>query len=306
MAFFIENQHITYRELLLLSTAFLYNYGIESPQLNAQKLLQNCFRINKLQLINISETIVDNPIALACFVECINKRATNYPLQYIIGKQFFYNIELIINKNTLIPRPETEQLVDIITKHFIYTSTIDKPIKAVDICSGSGCIGLALAKFFNDSTNYNNNLNTFLGIDICNNAISVANQNKDNLKLNNISFINISLEEFIEQSRSSNKQKYNLITFNPPYISLSDYNKLDKSLYFEPRIALTDNNDGLTFFRIIADNLEHLLEKNGFLYLECAINQARIISEMFYRNGYITEIKTDFAGIERYLIVTYK
>lgn len=206
----------------------------------------------------------------------INK---GYPLQYAIGKWNFYGLDLLVDKRALIPRYETEILVDII----INDNSNNK--KILDIGTGSGAISLALSNNLKDSK--------IIGVDISKNAIDLANKNKIKLNINNV--------EFKESDIFSNiEEKFDIIVSNPPYINKKDFEKLDKKLYYEPQNALYGGEDGLYFYKKIIKNAKNFLNKNGKIYLEIGYDQKDYISNLLEEYGY-KQIKSykDFNDFDR-------
>lgn len=202
-----------------------------------------------------------------------------YPLQYAIGKWNFYGLDLLVDKRALIPRYETEILVDLI----INDNSNNK--KILDIGTGSGAISLALSKNLKDSK--------IIGVDISKNAIDLANENKIKLNINNV--------EFKESDIFSNiDDKFDIIVSNPPYINKEDFEKLDKKLYYEPQNALYGGEDGLYFYKKIIKNAKNFLNKNGKIYLEIGYNQKDSISNLLEEYGY-KQIKSykDFNDFDR-------
>ncbi|WP_195216924.1 peptide chain release factor N(5)-glutamine methyltransferase [Anaerococcus vaginalis] len=202
-----------------------------------------------------------------------------YPLQYAIGKWNFYGLDLLVDKRALIPRYETEILVDLI----INDNSNNK--KILDIGTGSGAISLALSKNLKDSK--------IIGVDISKNAIDLANENKIKLNINNV--------EFKESDIFSNiDEKFDIIVSNPPYINKEDFEKLDNKLYYEPQNALYGGEDGLYFYKKIIKNAKNFLNKNGKIYLEIGYNQKDSISDLLEEYGY-KQIKSykDFNDFDR-------
>ncbi|MFR6221882.1 MAG: peptide chain release factor N(5)-glutamine methyltransferase [Anaerococcus sp.] len=188
-----------------------------------------------------------------------------YPLQYAIGKWNFYGLDLLVDKRALIPRYETEILVDLI----INDNSNNK--KILDIGTGSGAISLALSKNLKDSK--------IIGVDISKKAIDLANENKIKLNINNV--------EFKESDIFSNiDEKFDIIVSNPPYINKEDFEKLDNKLYYEPQNALYGGEDGLYFYKKIIKNAKNFLNKNGKIYLEIGYDQKDSISNLLEEYGY--------------------
>lgn len=211
----------------------------------------------------------------------IEKIDKGYPLQYAIGKWNFYGLDLIVDKRALIPRFETEILVDLILKDKV------KKDKILDIGCGSGAISLALGDNLKKSQ--------IIGSDISKKAIELSNINKDRLSIENVDFIQSDLFSNI-------KEKFDLIVSNPPYINKKDYENLDKKLYYEPQNALYGGKDGLYFYKEIIKNSKKFLNKNGKIYLEIGYDQKdeliRILKDEGYKN-----IKTfkDYNNFDRIL-----
>ena len=217
------------------------------------------------------------------FLKIVEKRKQNYPLQYIFGKWEFYGLELFVDESALIPRFETEILVDEILK-------LDcKKDKILDIGCGSGAISLALADNLKKSYVY--------GIDINKEAIKLSNKNKEKLNLKNVDFFESDIFSNIKE------KNFDIIVSNPPYIDEIDMKTLEKELSFEPKNALYGGKDGLFFYKkIISGSLDYL-SANGVLAFEIGYNQMKIISNLLIENGFeILLQKKDFAGFDRIII----
>lgn len=216
------------------------------------------------------------------YVQVINKRLTGLPVQYITGVQNFMGYDFSVNENVLIPRYDTEALVAWILED--NKSDINK--KVLDICTGSGCILLSILL---ERPEY---IGT--GLDISDRALKVAITNKNNLGVKNASFIQSDMFENVQD-------KYDIIVSNPPYIQTSVIETLDVEVKNkEPRLALDGGEDGLDFYRIIAENSKDYLNENGLLYLEIGYDQGQSVKQLLLDNGFINvEVKKDFAGLDR-------
>ena len=218
------------------------------------------------------------------FVRDIVKRLENYePFQYILGETFFYNLPILCNPSALIPRPETEELVD-----WIRESNIN-PNSLVDIGTGTGCIALALKNLFP---------NAFVEAwDISDDALTLARKNAVNLKLE-VEFKNknVLLNTTIE--------KYDLIVSNPPYIKYSEIEEMEQNVKkFEPHLALFVNDDDpLIFYKKIADMALINLKDKGLLFFETHHKfHAELASEMKKRGFINIELRKDLQGLDRFL-----
>lgn len=214
--------------------------------------------------------------------DIINKRENSYPLQYAIGEWEFYNIRLKVDKRALIPRFETEIIVDYLIKSSM------KKDRILDIGTGSGAIALSLAK---------NIENTYvIGSDIEDNALSLALENKEFTGIENVDFVKSDLFKNI-------KGKFDLIISNPPYINKKDYEDLDKELYFEPKSALYGGEDGLYFYREIIRNACKFLTDKGHLVFEIGYDQKNVLNRLLLEHGFVNiqNIK-DFNDFDRFII----
>ena len=217
------------------------------------------------------------------FLKIVEKRKQNYPLQYIFGKWEFYGLELFVDKSALIPRFETEILVDEILKLNC------KKDKILDIGCGSGAISLALADNLRKSQIY--------GIDISKEAINLSKRNKEKLNLKNVKFYESDIFSNVKE------KNFDIIVSNPPYIDDADMKTLEKELSFEPQNALYGGKDGLFFYREIIENSLDYLSEKGVMAFEIGYNQMEIISNLLIKKGFeILLQKKDFAGFDRIIM----
>lgn len=214
--------------------------------------------------------------------DIINKRKDSYPLQYAIGQWEFYNLRLKVDERALIPRFETEIIVDYLIK-----SPINKE-KILDIGTGTGAIALALAKNIENSF--------VIGSDIEDKALSLASENKVFTGVKNVDFVKSDLFKNLSGT-------YDLIVSNPPYIDKKDYESLEKELYFEPKSALYGGIDGLDFYRGIIKNANNYLNDKGHLVFEIGYNQKEALNKLMINQGFINiqNIK-DFNDFDRFII----
>lgn len=275
---------ITVLEAIKLSTEYLAKKNIESPRTNAEILLSEILKCKRLELY----LSFDKPLSefeLDAYRQSIKKRSLHIPLQYIVGNVDFFDIKLKVNENVLIPRPETELLVETIINDFKEKENL----RILDIGCGSGNISISLAKNLLNSS--------VLSIDISEKAIETAIGNSELNKITNITFMVFD----VIKSDVSNLGKFDIIVSNPPYISKIDFDLLEPELKeYEPTIALTDLSDGLTFYKEIISKAENLLNKHGWLYFEMGKGQCSLIQDYFISAGFTKiNISRDYAGIER-------
>lgn len=254
-------------------------------------------KINKTQYIRINEYVTGKSIIEILrskyekteyekkqMEEIISRIAIGEPISYILGYEYFYGRKFNVNRDVLIPRPETEGLVEIVLKHNFKTM--------IDIGTGSGCIAITvdLEKKEKGETNY-----MIDAIDISSKAISVAKKNK-RIMSSQVNF-------FKKNLYSQNNSIYDIIVSNPPYIVRKDLEKLEV-FRNEPVLALDGGEDGLDFYRKIIDYAKSGLNKDGLIFFEIGEEQAKDVSLIAKSNGFsFADTKTDLLGRDRYLIV---
>ena len=223
-------------------------------------------------------------------LESINMIIEDYPIDYLINKKNFYGIDFYIDENVLIPRPETEELVDWLINDNI---DIKDQKNVIDLCSGSGCIGISI--------DINNKyLNVTLS-DVSTNALKVCEINKKNLN-SNVKIIQLDLN-----SISKSDKEYDIIISNPPYISLDESNQIGKNVKYEPDIALfTPKNKPLHFYEKILEFASKNLSKNGVIYLEINPNFISEFNQLLtnYTINHVN-FKDDFRGKKRLVKLTF-
>ena len=253
------------------------NYSNEETTSIAYIVIQEILGFNKIHVILNSDNIIslnhENKINLI-----INNLKLDKPIQYILGKANFFNLSFFVNKYVLIPRPETEELINWILEN--------KFNKVLEIGTGSGCISISLAK--NSSANIS-------AIDISSNAIKIARKNADNYKLD----INFLCEDVFTFKTD---EKYDLIVSNPPYALESEKKKMHNNvLNFEPHNALfVKETDPLLFYNFISVFASQHLNSNGFLFFEINEMFENEIILILKRNNFVNiELKKDLNGKDR-------
>ncbi len=261
------------KELLEWMTSKFQSEGFSSPLLDAQLLLSSALKYkNRLELYINSENYVEENdlIALRTLTK---RRLTHEPVAHILNQKYWYNLDLYIDHNVLIPRPETESLLDFILDT-VEQKTIEPKI-IFDLATGSGCLAIALAKKFPDST--------VIGIDISEEALDVAAKNAIRNNVTNVVFQKVDLlNEQIYKNLSKEYKAANIIVSNPPYVTAEEWNTLATEVQgFEPKIALVANNEGLEIGKAIHSfvNQYNLLNQNSIFGMELAHQQPQKILE---------------------------
>jgi len=218
------------------------------------------------------------------FVNLYLQRIQGTPLQYILGEQYFMGLKFLVNKDVLIPRADTEILV---YKIIELGKSLNK-IKILDLCTGSGCIAISIAKNLENAEVY--------AVDISDKALEVAKKNSE-INETNVKFLKSNLFENIQN------QKFDIIVSNPPYISEAEMNQLSLDVLNEPKLALYGGKDGLNFYRRISEEAKNCLNANGILAFEIGNTQAKSVTEILeserYRN--IVVVK-DYSSNDRVII----
>jgi release factor glutamine methyltransferase len=282
---------MTVLEILNRTTNHLKDQQIENPRLNAELLLAHSMNFSREALYTHLQDFFDGD-KKEKFERLIARRISGEPLQYLLGHQEFWSIHLNVDPRVLIPRPETELLV----QHALFllegTSFRGAP-SVLEIGTGSGAIAIALARERKDLS--------IVATDISMEALLLARENSllANV-LSQIQFIQGDL--FAPFRRLKEREPFHLILFNPPYITRSEIHGLAREVKdFEPILALDGGEDGLEFYRKILSTTPSYLRKGGWLLVEVGQGQGEKVSEMIMENGYFygPELIEDFSGIER-------
>ena len=255
-----------------MNTLKLLNDGANSLKLNdirtnkldSEILLSKVLNKPREKLLINLEEKIDKKIKE--FRELILRRSRHEPIAYILNKKEFWSKDFEVNKYTLIPRPETELMVEKLANIFK-----EKKIYILDIGTGSGCILISLLSEIKKSRG--------IGIDISKKAIQIAIKNAKKFRLNNcLKFMNISLDNFTQK-------KFDLVISNPPYIKSRDIKKLDNCIKnYEPKIALDGGNDGLDVIKKVIYKANDFLKINGLLSLEIENEQLKKVSKLLLKN----------------------
>lgn len=273
---------MTVLESLKLAKEYLEKYQIENPRLNAELLLSEVLNCKRLDLYtNFEKPLKEEEIQK--YRKYLLRRTKGEPVQYITGKAYFYGFEFIVTPDVLIPRPETELLVEEVIDAF----EKNESLKIADLCSGSGNIGITLAKFFPNSE--------VDCIDVSEKAIEIGRLNAEKLNAENVSFYKIDiLNDELPQ------KIYDLIVSNPPYIPVERKNELQTEVrLYEPEIALFVN-DELKFYRRIIELSERFLKMNGKIFFEIDNEIAlKVYDLMKGKNFSSISIKKDLAKLNR-------
>ena len=277
---------ITIRELYKQGYEILEKNEIVDAKIDAKRLIEFVFNMTSSEYYMNYDKEVDKDMC-DNYLTLIEQRATHYPLQYITGTQEFMGFEFMVNENVLIPRWETEMLVEETIKE------CDKYTKVLDMCTGSGCIITSIKKLAN--------VYRAVGVDISEDAINVGMYNAMKNEAD-IEFIKSDLFENV-------KGTYDIIVSNPPYIKTKVIEGLMPEVRrFEPILALDGTEDGLFFYRKIIDEAPKFLNKNGWIFFEIGHDQGKDVALLLAKNDEFKEIQVikDYAGNNRIVKAKYE
>ena len=268
----------TYNDLLIYAVKEFENVGIEEASVEARNILLYTFNISLLDFSLNRNKELGAKEKIEKFLSFVEERKKRKPFQYIINKQNFYGLDFYVDENVLIPRFDTEVLVEKILK-----DNKDNNLQVLDLCTGSGAIAISLKKL--------GEYKSVKALDISEKALDIAKKNSS-LNETTIDFICSDMFEKING-------KFDIIVSNPPYIPSRDIEDLSLEVKdYEPKLALDGLEDGLYFYRIIAKEAKAYLKENGKIYLEIGYNQAKDIREIFKEYNKI-EVYKDLAGKDR-------
>lgn len=244
--------------------------------------------ISKTDLIKVKNLEINQP-TIKQLEESVDKLFLDVPIQYILGEAWFYGNKFLVNPSVLIPRPETEELVELVLKEL--KSDANKSI--LDIGSGSGCIPITIKKKFNQAK--------VTSVDISEDALEIAKQNATIIG----TFINFQKLDFLERENWQLLGVFDIIVSNPPYIPFSEKESLDKNVRdYEPETALFVD-EPLIFYRAIADFSTTNLLKEGKIFMEVHENFSHSVSEHFVQKGFITNVLKDIYGKDRFVVAQF-
>ncbi|MDA7752337.1 peptide chain release factor N(5)-glutamine methyltransferase [Candidatus Pelagibacter sp.] len=258
-----------------------------NPQLDSEILLSNSIKRDKKHIILNPKEIL-NSEQLEKFNSLIERRKKGEPIAYLINKKDFWKNEFFVNKDVLIPRPDSELIIEQVLK--IYSK--DVQLQVLDIGTGSGCILLSILK---ERSNFYGT-----GIDISKKSINVSKFNAKQLNLTNrVKFFHSSVDNF-------NNGKYDIIVSNPPYIEQLSLKYLEKDVVnFEPKLALSGGFDGFSKIRKVINKASILIKKNGKFILEIGFNQKNKVIKILKKEGfYVNKAIKDYGNNDRCVIST--
>jgi len=272
---------------ILEATNILKDKSIQTAKLDTEILMAKALDVNREYIILNNDKNLKE-INLEYFKRLVQERATRKPIAYLLNNKFFWNNEFYVDKNTLIPRPDTEMIIEQVLK---FTKNKNK-YSILDIGVGSGCILLSILK---ERKNFYGT-----GIDICKNSVDICKINAKKLLVERrVKLYKSDVDKFAQG-------KYDLVVSNPPYIKRCDLKYLESDvLKFEPKLALDGGLDGLSVIRKVIKKSSELVKKNGKLILEIGFDQKNKVIKLLNKKGfYINSTIKDLAKNDRCIVST--
>lgn len=283
-------------ELLAIGMDSLKHLDYCNPLFESRLILAKILNVDKSYIYTYGDLEVSEEDQEE-YLSLIKKRSTAYPMAYLLNEKQFMGLDLYVEEGVLIPRGDTEILVEYVID-YIEKTYKDKKINILDVGIGSGAISLSLGKYCPNARVY--------GMDIGYKPIKVSNINKERLKLNNVSFHQGDLFQAIDNLKLQGQCE--IIISNPPYIREEDIKSLQKDVVdYEPRLALDGGLDGLDFYRKISHEGKKYLRKNGLLIYEIGFDQGQDLKKIMTKEGYRDiEIIKDLQGLDRVVLGFYQ
>ncbi len=265
---------------------------VDTPRLDAEVLLAYCIKTDRTNLYAIHDKTLDG-MSGEKYAKCIQRRERREPVSYITEQKEFYSLVFKVTPDVLIPRPETETLVEESLKAYISTREKNSSFNILELGTGSGIIAVTLAEKIETAD--------IIATDISHKIVEVARNNAKLQKVKRkINFLVAKNLEALKERESS----FDLIVSNPPYISVSDWEKVQPEIKeYEPLNALVAGEDGLDFYRKIIPDISKFLTHNGWLIVEIGMGQADAVKEMIKKTGKFKrlEVVNDLSKIPRVL-----
>jgi release factor glutamine methyltransferase len=266
-------------DLIKWGEDYFVSKGISNAKLEVEWFLCHILNYQRIDLyVQFEQPLMKDE--LAQFKEMVRRRIEGEPFQHILGKADFYGRDFIVNKHVLIPRAETEIIIELLKKR-------DAVESILEIGTGSGCIAITMS--------LENLTTSIIATDVSKEALNVAKENTQKFGVENIDF---KVHDFLQTGINST---FDVVISNPPYIGSDEMDGLQKEVHdYDPKIALTDNDDGLSFYRRFAELGTSLLNENGYMLLEFGgAHQVVAISEIFESHQFNVKFHNDLQGDPR-------
>ena len=280
----VNNKTFTVFDLIKEAENKLKGVGIETFELDAKILLAHSLGQHEKLVFKLNSRV--SQYSYDKFTLLVKRRLKLEPIAYIVGYKHFWKQVYKVDKNVLIPRPETELIIEVILGKL--QNRKNEKLHILDLGTGSGCIILSLLSELKNSFG--------VAVDVSDKALNIAKINANNLQLSKrLKFIKSNWFNALDE-----KESFDIIVSNPPYVAENEWQNLSKSIKnFEPSIALSDGGDGLGGYRVIAQSAKKFLKKGAMIILEIGYNQKNLVENTFENQGYKVGFYKDLQGIYR-------
>jgi release factor glutamine methyltransferase len=288
----------TIRKLLEWTSGFFSRKEVDSPRLSAELLLAHVLAVPRIKLY----TDYERPLGekeLATFRDLVKRAGEQEPIAYLTGKSYFFNLELAVGPGVLIPRPDTETLVENVLQLIRNTPGMDSP-RVLDLCTGSGCIACAIASRVKTAS--------VTAIDLSETAVAIAQKNAEQLKVADRVVV-LQGDLYAPLTDTVDAQPFHLIVSNPPYIPSGQIESLDRNVRdYEPHLALDGGPDGLVIHRRILEQAAYRLLPGGHIFMEIAFDQGHCAMELMSAQPDLQNARLlkDYGGKDRVVTATRK
>lgn len=269
---------LSFGDLWREGTRRLEDAGIENARYDARELLDF-----------VGDT---GPAGEAKYFALIERRAQHYPLQYLLREWDFYNLSFSVKEGVLIPRPETELLVDLALQHLERYHKEGRPARVLDLCSGSGCVGITVERNFSNCQ--------VTALELSDDACGVI---RSNMERNHTERFTLLQGDLFRGPEAFGITEADLILANPPYLTAAEMKSLQAELDYEPTLALYGGEDGLLFYRAIAKQWMSLLPSNGLCAVEIGEQQGEDVTGIFTDFSDNIKVLKDYAGLPRVVVI---
>ncbi len=286
----------TVRRLLEWTGGFFTRKEIDSPRLSAELLLSHVMGVARIKLYTDYENVVSDE-QLTMYRELVRRAAEHEPIAYLTRRAHFFNLEFEVERGVLIPRPDTETLVENVLQLARNTAGFEAP-RVIDLCTGSGCIAAAIASRLKNAV--------VVATDISEKAVEVARRNLERLGLGER--VTVARGDLFEPLKEMvDARPFDLVLANPPYIPTGEIAKLDRNVRdYEPMMALDGGMDGMVVHRRIIEQAPERIRSGGRIYLEIQFDQGAAVAEIFAGSDAFEDVRVlkDYGGNQR--VVTGK
>ncbi|MBQ8925977.1 MAG: peptide chain release factor N(5)-glutamine methyltransferase [Clostridia bacterium] len=277
-------------EVLKGGTRALGTAGVDNARYDAEELLGHVVGIPARELLVHRDRALDEETVKRYF-SLIERRCQHYPLQYLLQEWDFYNLSFTVKEGVLIPRPETELLVDIALQFLKKFHTDGPPAKVLDLCSGSGCVGITVERNFPNCE--------VTAVEKSDQACAII---RGNMERNRTERFTLLQGDLFDGPEGFDIGEADLILANPPYLTKEEMDSLQAEVGFEPSLALYGGEDGLIFYRAIAKQWSQVLKKDGLIAVEIGEQQGESVADIFTDFSDNIKVFKDYSGLPRVVV----